>query len=362
MKNFALVLSIALALALTGCGSTATPPTPGVPPSAQSTSYLGTQSGNDRWLWTFTGSQFTAANEVQNLHYSGTFRSLPNGFEKLNITTSDDAALTTLPAVAYALAMNGEALLVKPSTQSQPTRAIVAAGLGHCPTSNSTYSWVAVPKNAWDNSNFAVGQSVLAIHPVSGVSSIDMSLHFDFFDGSLQANSFPTGYTCSDGRISQVGDVAQYAVSKSGIYVANCGPVLSGLMGVVDPAINFTIAELTGPGHTFRGMLFQNQPTGDQTTLVWAQGDLNVGFHMNTYSDVDSGIESQDTTTAVQIALATPTSLERYPGTLTDAAGAHDFQFVIACLRNGKYVLFGFGSYILPGGVTVPYNVVLLEQ
>ncbi len=355
MKKLALL--IAGMLFLSGCGHDRTTVTPSITP-ALTGSFAGAQDGNAQWTWTFTAGQFSAVDVTRSLHYSGTTTPLTSGFQKLSITASDDPALVTLPTTAYAMVMPGEAIVIKPSTQSDPTRAIVGAGLGHCPDVGNSYSWVAVPKNGWDTTDFALGQT----HFMPSLPSIDMTHDFDYFDGSLRSHGTPPAYNCTNGLITSTGDPAVLAVSPSGIYVAYCGPVLSGLMGVVDPAINFTLSDLTGPRHSFRGMTFQNRPSGDQTTLVYAQGVSQVGFNLNTYTDVETNAQSTDASTAVQITLGTPNSAQRYTGTLTDASGAHAFQYVVACLRNGKYVIFGFGYIVTGAGNTYPYNLVLLEQ
>lgn len=357
MKKMVLTLVAGIALLLSGCGDdrTATSTTPAV---ALTGSFLAGQDGNVRWSWVFTNGQFTGTDVTNSLHYSGTATALPSGFQKLLITTSDDPALATLPTTAYAMVMPGEAIVIKPSTQSDPTRAIVGAGLGHCPSADATYSWLTVPKNGWDATDYALGQT----HFTPTLPAIAMTHDFDFFDGSLRSHGTPPAYTCTNGLIVSDTDPAVLAVSPHGVYLAYCGPVLSGLIGVVDPAINFTVNDLVGPGHHFRGMTFQNRPSGDQTTLVWAQGDHHDGFDLNTYTNVETNAISVDSATALQVTLGTANSGQRFTGTLTDAAGTHAFQYVVACLSNGKYVIFGFGYITTGGGNTYPYNLALLEQ
>lgn len=358
MKRLTLLL-LAATLTFPACDHDfdETGPTP--TPTPQITgSFLGAQDGNNEWRWDFANGQFSGTDVIHNLHYSGTVTALPSGFQKLSITTSDDPALVTLPATAYAVVMSGEALLVKPPVQSDPTRAIFSAALGHCPSADATYSWITVPKNGWDTTDYAQGQT----HFAPTLPTIDMTHDFDLFDGSLLSHGTPPAYTCDAGLITSANDPAVLAVSPSGVYVAYCGPVLSGLMGAVDPATSFDVTDLTGPGHAFRGMVFQNRPSGDQTTLLWSKGVYGTGFTLNTYVNVETNLRSSDPATALQVVLGTANSAQRFTGTLTDADGAHDFQFSVAKLANGKYVLFGIGYVVTGGGNTYPYNLVLLEQ
>src|SRR5579862_1076431 len=106
-----LVAITSLLMVLWGCGGSGVG---GGSASPSLRSYVGTQGPGDVWSWQLTGTTFTATNQTQGFHYTGTEATLPTGFLKLTVGTTDDPNVTVGQS-AYALELPGTALVMKPA-------------------------------------------------------------------------------------------------------------------------------------------------------------------------------------------------------------------------------------------------------
>ena len=319
-----------------------------------SNSYTATQSPGDVWSWTLTSSTFEATNDTTGFTYSGTSETLENLFLKLTVTASTDPDVPTDgTGIAYALEVPGTALIVKPA--GTDSKAIVGVGQGTCPTADTTYNWITIPRADWDATNSdAYGTAA------STVSGTDLTFQISAFqlDGtSIGTNTAST--TCSNGVMTESGSgTATIGIAPSGTFVGDNGPNDGGFIGVVAPSADISTADITAASLEYRGVLFKNNDSsGDDTEPVWARRSSSGVMSGGNYTDFEGNTESSEGVTVTFTSQPSPGVMQ---ATLTDSNGSSDFVFVVNQV-DSSYVLYGIAQDA-GGGSTQPYNVLLVSQ
>ncbi|MFQ5586246.1 MAG: hypothetical protein ACE5GF_05420 [Thermodesulfobacteriota bacterium] len=348
-----------VALALSGCGggssdddTASTTTTPAIGDGGKST-YLGTQSPGDLWVWTIDrdAGTFSATNVTTGYTYSGTAAILSNGFLRLTIGATTDPG-ATVGGNAYALEVPNTVLLIKPSEAD--SNVIVAAAQGSCPTANASYNWISIPETAWVP---ATGVAYGTASSVVTGSDFAFTVARYLLDGTSLPGDTPSG-SCSGGRID-LADGTVIGIAPSGMFIGDSGPGNGGFVGVEAPSANIDIADLTASGKEYRGVLFKyNDPDSDDTEPVWARGTGASTLAGGGYTDFEAGTE--DTVNTVSIRSFTESSPGIYTAILTEPDGATaTFVFMVSRI-NGKYVLVGISTNT--HYTTLPYNALLVEQ
>lgn len=324
-----------------------------------SNSYTGTQSPGDVWSWTIDATSFSAKNETLEYSYSGSKSTLPNKFLKLIVDTSDDPALVgSLPATAYAIENPGTALIIKPA--GTDGKVIVAVAKGTCPSSDSSFNWVVIPKLSWStlSSDEAYGT---ATSTVSG-SMVDFTGTKNELDGTPIAGGGVSSFDCSDGVITSAVDPIVFAVAPTGTMIGDNGPGAGGIVGVVAPGSAIVDSDFSQPGREFRGVLFKNNAPGDDTNPVWVRGQ---GTTLKGGGYTDFVVGTEDSANNVELVLVSQASPGLYNATLA-ATGISCpdpacFDFVLMVNKvGGKYVAYGIAEN--DDGSGGAYNVMLMEQ
>ena len=337
---------LSLGLLLCGCGGATSSSSNGL-----THNYLGTQAPGDVWSWQITESTFTATNQTLGLHYSGTKSTLPTGFMKLQVITTDDPGVSAGQS-AYALELSGTALLIKPvGGDTKPP--IVASCLGSNPPGPQVkFNFVAIGKVGFNAASDEVfGYTVLA---VSGNN----------YSGPTHRYTV-TGSPLTDGTANLVGDnglMTQLngpggapvtgAMTPSGVLALDYGPNLGGVIGVKQPASNIDLADLAS--RHFKGFLINQGKT--QCVDVTSNGDGTL--HGQGYS-LPSGVE--DGTFDGGGGPTLSFTSQPNPGEITvRLAFGNGFEDMAAAINvvNGKYMMFCCGV----GQDGKPYNVILVEN
>lgn len=356
------LLSILFAALVTACGGSDSVDSVGGGGGGGST-YLGTQSPGDVWTWTLNDdSSFSATNSTLSHTYSGTYSTLSaSGFLKLSVTATSDPgviATPTTPVIAYAFEVPGTALIVKPAGTDSDV--IVATAQGACPTVDTTYNWTVMPLAGWDS----------GINEAYGITNTTVTgANFDFIhelfqlDGTSISTTPDLGYTCLNGKITKTGSDVVVGLTPSGFLIGDNGPNVGGFMGMAAPAADVDISPAGFAGREFRGVLFRNGSSGDDTTLIWARpntgsgnAQLEGGAYVN--DDLETGTEAREVT----VTFGTQTSPGVVNAVLTPVDGttpAENFKVVINVI-NGKY--FAFGISTVEGNSNQPYNMLFMEQ
>lgn len=351
-----LILATLFAVFVTACGSGG-----GGSNNSGGTTYLGTQSPGDVWTWTLdNNNNFSAVNMTLSNTYSGTYTTLSSGFLKLSVTVSSDpAVIATLdvPAIAYAFEVPGTALIVKPAGADSDV--IVAAAQGTCPTADASYNWTVMPSATWDSTtDEAYGVSTST---VTG-SNFDFVHNLYQLDGTLMATSSDAGSTCADGLITQTGDPLVVGLTPSGFLIGDNGPNEGGFMGMTAPAADVDLSATALAGKEFRGVLFRNGSTGDDTTLIWGRPNATTGTILDggTYinDDVEAGVENTEVTVTFGTQ-PSPGVVNAVLDPLLAGLVSEDFTIMVNEI-NGKYFIFGIST--VEGNATEPYNLIFIEQ
>jgi len=326
----------------------------GSSPGPTSRSYIGTQSPGDVWTWTLGSGTFSGENTTLGHTYSGTSTLLPSGYTRLDITASTDPELTVLPAVAYALEVPGDILLLKPATGDL----VAAVARGGCPAPGLSYLGIIIPSNSWDVRYDKAYQKITSAPGAGG--TFDFSGNNYFLDGTEKLPAMSaTGFPCVDGAFYEPGTSAVIGVTPSGAMVGDFGPGAGGAFGIVQPAANVDIA--TVASQNYRGMLFKRIGGVDTTEPVGAEpgSGADAGRLMAfCFTDVETGARCTASSNGIAHldSAAQPT-----PGLLrlqfTDPLGTHETVVMVNQIA-GRYVLYG----ISVNGTNEPYNFILIQQ
>lgn len=337
MKKLLIVVSLVLsaaALLFVACSDSSNDSA-----SQTTRNYLGTQSPGDVWSWTIitdaTGSgTFTATNETLSLDYSGTVSTMSNKFLKLLVTATTDTSVAP-PAAAYALEVPDTALIVKPVGSDSDV--IVGVAQGACPTQSAMYNIVQMTQPGWAydaDSAYSVADVT-----ISG-ANVDASVTSYLISGDTLTTTSETGMTCSGGRITRSGDPMVIGIAPSGVIIRDGGPGEGGFFGMQAPAANVDLNDVVLAGREFRGVLFKQGSTGDDTRPLWARPNGTGGLKGGNYLDFEAGTE--DTAQAVTIAFGAQDSAGIVNGTKGDDGGAITEPIVLMINKiSGKYFIYG---------------------
>ncbi len=350
------ILAVLLAVLVTACGGGSGGGTVAVV-ADQGTTYLGTQSPGDVWTWTLNeDNTFVAENVTLTHSYSGTYTTLPSDFLKLSVTSSSNPAVIATPAnpaIAFAFEVPGTALVIRPAGADSDV--IVATAQGSCPTANASYNWTVMPYAGWDaNSSEAYG---VTTSTVTG-SSFDFVHDLYQLDGTAIATTSGAGFTCAEGRISKDGDPMIVGLTPSGFLIGDNGPNAGGFIGMEAPATNVDLSAAALAGKEFRGVLFRNGSTGDDTALIWGRPNAAGALDGGTYFDIEAGTENQEVTVTFGTQ-SSPGVVSAVLDPLLAGLASEDFTVMVNEI-NGKYFVFGIST--VEGISTQPYNLVLIEQ
>ncbi|HLK15371.1 MAG TPA: hypothetical protein VKT78_11250 [Fimbriimonadaceae bacterium] len=333
---------------LWGCGGTGTLSGGSASPSLRN--YLGTEGPGDVWSWQLTGTTFTATNQTQGLHYSGTESVLSTGFLKLTVSSTDDPNVAAGQS-AYALELPGTALVLKPAgADTKPP--IVAASLGGNPAGPVvSFNFVEVPSATF---NPATDQAFGHVtFNVSGNTYTGTSKRFAI-NGTALADG-PSTFVGNGGMMTDTGNnPATGAMTPSGVCVLDYGPSNGGVIGVIQPAANVDLADLGT--RSFRGFLINQGKT--QCVAVTPNGDGTL--HGQGYAN-PTGVETgtSDNGSGVTVTFTGQPNPGEVTVSITTTGGVENLVAAINRV-NGKYMLFCFG--VPQSGNGQPYNVVLVEN
>jgi hypothetical protein len=411
LKTIITLLAISLLLMIVGCSSSNSGSSSS---SATTVGFVGTQTPGDYWSWSKTtdnnGSvSFTATNKTRALNYSGTESQLTGnaaGLSKLNITSSNDANITT-PASAYKLEVPNTMVMaaVAPfytfnhngQVQLSVHAPVVAAAEGSCPSTGTTnVNWIVMPNDTW----CPEASSVIASGTCSSASNAYGTAQITVSGGTYTINVTPyqldgsagspvslSSCTCSEGVIQCTdshNNPVRIAFTPSGIFIMDTASY--GVAGVVQPSSNINIADFLANGRSFKGMNFT--PWDDYYDGCTSSNDCNVygisggtclsghcgipetspvsitadGTNLNAfqYTNIDNGLLS---TAGGSVNFAG--ALQPSPGLITatlTAPCASTFPIVMAVNQiNGKYVAFVLTHTTCPT-FDSPFNVFAIEQ
>lgn len=328
--------------------------------------YLGTQSPGDVWSWAlnWTEHTFSARNYTSGYAYSGTVETLSNLFLRLEVTATSDPGIG-VGEIAYALEFPDTALLVKEPEAG--TDLIVCAGQGDCPTSSGTYIWVTMTWPGWNgNTSTAWGTTDSTL---SG-STFDFCHEFYLLDGTANGTEADNGFTCAEGQITKLGDETTVAMTPSGVFIGDSGPMNGGFVGTAQPASPPDLTDgsdgVCAPGREYRGALFKHVTAGGGSEVkpIWARPTGSHAIEGGEYTDFEGNVE--DHANVVELALdpVDPTKPNGFiTGTLND--GTNHLFLIIARRIGGKYMMFGISLDNDGAGVpdpTRPYNFVVIER
>lgn len=324
--------------------------------STRISNYLATQTPGDVWSWTISmtdgSGTFSATNETAHYAYSGTATALSNGFLNLAVTYTTDPGVASLPAYAYAMEVPGTAIIVKPV--GPDSKVIVGVAQGTCPTAVATYNWVTIPWDTWTSAtDTAYGVSSSAI----AGSTFDFS-HNKYLLGGATAPSSPStsaGFTCANGKFTNATEPTIIGITPSGVFVGDAGPGAGGFVGVQAPASDVDLMDLALAGREFRGVLFKNNTTGQDTQPVWARPNGSGGLTGGGYIDFEAN--SEDMANQAALVFSSQPNPGIVSGTLTDPA-AHTFTMMINKI-GGKYMIFGISTN---ESAAQPYNFLAMEK
>jgi hypothetical protein len=340
------ILGLAVGLMLSGCGGSGLGTG-----SVINSSYLGTQSPGDVWSWDLAATTFTASNDTLSHHYTGTKETLPTGFLKLQISTTDDPNVA-VGQTAYALEIPGTALLIKPAGADTNPPIVAGALGGNPPGPQVSFNFVAVGAK---NFNVAADQAYGHVtFDVTGDTYTGTSHRWEL-DGTALPDG-PSNFTGVNGLMTDTsgpqGTTATGAMTPSGVCVLDYGPNNGGVIGVRQPATN---VDLTAIGaKSYRGILTMQGKT--QCVAVTPNGDGTL--HGAGYAN-PTGVETGtfDNGSGVTVTFTGQPNPGEITMSLSTSGGS---ELMVACVSqvNGKYILFCFGA----DSLGAPHNVILVEN
>ncbi len=327
---------IGLVLVTLGCGGSAGSSV------ARSINYRGTQAPGDVWSYTIGAETFTATNSTLSHDYAGSVSSLPSGFKKLTMATTNDPDVHA-GDVAYSVEIPDTALLVKPVNGA----AIVACGLGDQPTGSSLqYNWVSVPEENWTASDSSA-YGMVSFTSTGTTFTGEVTAYLT--DGTVK-NHFEDSFTYSGGNLTQPESPdLNGAITPSGTFMLDFGPQHGGGIGVKRPSAPLDPNDISN--RTFIGISVNRH----NSNCVQAVGDGHGTFAANDFTDVEMGALSSDPEHSCSVTLGTQIAPGLFRATLT--AGTDSFAMIVTANKaSGKWILYAFGT---DDGA---YNVMLVER
>ncbi len=303
---FAFLISGALIVGLAflyGCGANPTSNSNGSTAAALR-SYNGTQSPGDVWSWSVNSDNtFSAVNSTKNWNLSGTYTSLPSGFCKATISSSNTTDCT-VGSQAYFLEIPNTMLLVKPITStsgSSSDRLIVCAAAASSLPPTGQYNFIQMPYGGagWSVNSPAYG--TVEVTSTSSVSTFDVRSYTIndavFTDGT----TVETGFSYNNGTFSSSGSSLEVFMTPSGIFIGDNGSDRGGFAGVSN-STGIDIADVKSK--TYRGVLFKYDYSGGGNTMtipVGATFEANGWLHGGMYDDIATNEAPDYATTGVTL-------------------------------------------------------------
>ena len=363
-----MLISIGIAAFLVGCGGSGSSPSTssggtggstGGDVLAQTRDYVATQQPGDVWAWTLNASTFTGANETLGNDYSGSLAHLPSGFSLLTIDSTNDPDVA-VGSKAYAVEIPGTCILVRPAGGDE-VMPIIGTGLGSNPTAETmSMNWITVP-----SANFS-----LETDDAFGVAHFTRtetgySLAIDFGKLTYESGDLEEGMggtlVVRDGRYvvdeEEEGGDTVFGLQRSGVFMADNGPNLGGIIGMNVPTSPLPWSDIAG--RNFIGMLVK----ANRSQLVKCSAGVDPGtlrgYGLFSEEAIASGTPD-DPDSGVILSLIGEASPGLYTVYLTglEPGASDEKMFVIAGIVEGKCVLFGFGGNEHDG----TYNVLLVEK
>jgi hypothetical protein len=340
-------ISVAVAIGCGGGGTTV---------SAQTGSYLGTQTPGDVWTYSLQPGAFTATDETTGTSYTGTCAVEASGFLQLTVTQTNDPSVQAGDS-AYAIEIPGTALIIDPAgTSGSP---VIACKVGVAAANGATlsYNWVRVPPAGWTTADPAYG--TITFH-VDG-DSYDGDISNYLVNGTADGEDAKT-FTYSNGSFSVAsgGKTENGALTPSGTFVIDEGAGQGGIVGIQQPRSSVDLTDLCSTSRHFSGILmnkFGGGDSGGKTECIWAVGLGGTSVQGGGYADIVSGTHEAGESGVVVDLNSQPTPGLVQATITTNGPGNPSYQMVVAVSKvNGKYVLYAFGSD------NSGYNVVLIEQ
>jgi len=318
--------------------------------------YVGTQQPGDVWAWSIGASTFTASNETLSHTYAGDVMNLPSGFTKLTISSTNDSAVS-VGTQAYSIEIPGTCLLVKPAG-SEFVSPIIATGLGSNPTAQTlAMNWITIPSADFDVQNSdAFGTANFTKTQAGYDAAIDFG-KLDYSEGPLDQGSGAT-LVHQDGRYIIEGDDIVFGLQQSGVFMADFGPNLGGIIGMQAPTRSIPWPEIAGK--TFIGMMAESGRTQLITVKPGIAPDTLQGDGLVTDTEISTGINTGSGDGGVTLELLSTVSNGLFAVNLNygENGNNNERMFFVAGEVEGKIVLFGFAGNAQNG----TYNVLLVEK
>lgn len=361
-----MLIALAATALLVGCGGSGTTPTGGSTGGstggdvlAQTRDYVATQQPGDVWAWTLNASTFTGANETLGNNYSGSLAHLSSGFSLLTIDASNDPDVVP-GSKAYAVEIPGTCILVRPAGGDE-VLPIIGTGLGSNPTEEAmSMNWITVPSAGFDvNTDDAFGVAHFTR------TETGYSLNIDFGKLTYESGDLEEGMggtlVVRDGRYvvaeEEEGGDTVFGLQRSGVFMADNGPNLGGIIGMNVPSSPLPWSDIAG--REFIGMLVKSNRSQLVKCSPGADPGTLRGYGLFSEEDIASGTPD-DPDSGVILSLIAETSPGLFTVYLTglEPGASDEKMFVIAGVVDGKRVLFGFGGNENDG----TYNVLLVEK
>lgn len=318
--------------------------------------YVGTQQPGDVWAWSIGASTFTASNETLSHNYAGVVEPLPSGFTKLTITSTNDSGVT-VGTQAYSIEIPGTCLLVKPAG-SEFVSPIIATGLGSNPTAQTlAMNWITIPSADFDAQNSDAFGTANFTKTQAGYDAAIEFGKLDYSEGPLSQGSGAT-LLYQNGRYIIEGEDVVFGLQQSGVFMADFGPNLGGIIGMQAPTRSIPWSEIAGK--IFLGMMAESGRTQLITANPGTAPDTLQADGLVTDTEISTGINTGSGDGGVILELLNTVSNGLYAVNLNYGGNGstNEKMFFVAGEVEGKLVLFGFAG----NAITGTYNVLLVEK
>jgi len=252
-------------------------------------SYSGTQASGDAWSWTISTSELIGTNETTGMWMAGTWKTLPSGFGKATVVTSEGAGAPQVGSKAHFLEYPDTMLLIHPS-DSNDDRIMVCAASATLEPATGRYVFVKIPKMNWTTADAALG-TVDARTAGTGKFEFDITEYLITGEKTGDHSGVGDPFIYLNGTFTQEAgtDPTEIFMTPSGMFIGDNGPGKGGFAGGianVDPYV-FTTEAIS---HTYKGVRFIYYPSGTgETEPATASYFCPKTVKATSYSNVDTG-------------------------------------------------------------------------